>query len=255
MADSSVPPDIYPAVPVYGFYIAGRTPHIWTDAEVAGITTRFGLPIAVGTDPMADPHALARTVIAWLVRHRWEPGATVAFDHEDVRMDAFITELDADIHGAGWPLMDYQSKAVIDGAPRTSGGLWVPDWTGQPHMYAGADATQWAPVSITGDPWDADLIRADVPLHELHPLVTHPPAMLEVDMRLPRLSSGDQGPAVRRMQHLLLAWHGAVLPRYGPDAMFGAETLNALASYQRASGITGPVGVCGAGTWAHLVAG
>jgi Putative peptidoglycan binding domain len=255
MGDASTPPAPPANLPVFGFYIGGQTPHDWTDEQIAALVSRWALPIYVNITPSADPHAAAAEIISWLHAHDWARGTTVALDREDVPMPSFISELDQLISAAGYLLMDYQSKGAIPGEPLTAGGLWVPDWTGVPHMYPGALATQYANASMLGLPWDASLIDAAVPLHELHPPAVHPIPMVHVAVTVPELTRGDTGPAVTRLQHLLLAARPGSLPAFGPDGIFGAETNAAVRSFQRVWGITTDAGTVTAETWARLITG
>jgi peptidoglycan hydrolase-like protein with peptidoglycan-binding domain len=70
-------------------------------------------------------------------------------------------------------------------------------------------------------------------------------------VRLPLLVHGSEGPAVENLQHLLLA-HGEKLPKYGTDGDFGAETGDALESYQRKNSLTVDR-KCGPESWLHLL--
>ena len=64
------------------------------------------------------------------------------------------------------------------------------------------------------------------------------------------LRKGDNGPAVREMQELLLK-AGCTLPKHGADGDFGAETKAAVKAFQTANALT-PDGICGPLTWAAL---
>ena len=66
----------------------------------------------------------------------------------------------------------------------------------------------------------------------------------------PTLRKGDKGEDVREMQEKLIL-HGERLPRYGADGDFGNETLRAVRSFQRKSGLVVD-GICGKNTWAKL---
>lgn len=70
-------------------------------------------------------------------------------------------------------------------------------------------------------------------------------------VRLPLLKEGSEGPAVKRMQELLLA-HGEKLPKYGADSDFGSETGDALESFQVKHGLTKDR-KCGPESWAALL--
>ena len=66
----------------------------------------------------------------------------------------------------------------------------------------------------------------------------------------PTLRLGAKGEAVRKMQQMLLA-AGEVLPKYGADGSFGAETLSAVRSFQRKWGLIVD-GICGPKTYGKL---
>lgn len=70
-------------------------------------------------------------------------------------------------------------------------------------------------------------------------------------VRLPLLEKGSEGPAVKRMQALLLS-HGEKLPRYGDDGDFGNETGTALESFQRKHNLK-PNRKCGPEEWLALI--
>lgn len=255
MGDASTPPSPPAPLPVFGFYIGGDTPHVWTDAEINALTSRYGLPIYTYSDPAADPHGAGEAIVNWLHQHGWATGTTVALDTESVAMPGNIAVIDTIVHNAGWRLMDYESKSPIADNGLTSGGRWVADWTDAPHLYPGSNATQYASATMNHFQWDSSVIDTAVPLHELHPPVIHPPTTTTVDLVLPVLVRGDTGPAVTRMQHLLLAHDPHALPTYGADGIWGAETAAAVAAFQRIYGVTADRGTTQEPTWHYLIEG
>lgn len=72
-------------------------------------------------------------------------------------------------------------------------------------------------------------------------------------MAEPVLRPGAKGESVRRLQELLLAG-GGLLPRYGADGKFGAETLAAVKAFQKRHGLQVD-GICGSQTWNALKGG
>jgi N-acetyl-anhydromuramyl-L-alanine amidase AmpD len=68
----------------------------------------------------------------------------------------------------------------------------------------------------------------------------------------PTLRPGDNGPAVARMQQLLMD-AGEKLPLYGADGDFGDETENAVRSFQESQNLTVD-GIVGPNTWEALEA-
>ena len=255
MWDASNLPDPQPTTPVGAFYVGGDTPHVYTDAQVAAIRARYGLPIWTGYDHQHDGAMEAAKVLDWLRSHHWTPGTLVAVDTEALVIPDFLIPFNAAITSAGWKLLHYESKDAIAGNPPTSGGKWAADWTGQPHLRPGDTATQYIPDAWLGAPYDLSLISADAPLHELNPPVVHRITWTEVVCKVPVLGIGDQGAAVKRVQHLLEAWYPGAIGPTGPDGIFGPATLAGLVSFQRAHGLPAAAGTTDAPTWAKLVEG
>lgn len=71
--------------------------------------------------------------------------------------------------------------------------------------------------------------------------------------KLPQLSHGSKGRAVKSLQHLLLS-RGCRLPKYGTDGDFGVETRAAVITFQKAAKIQAD-GIVGPATWAALIGG
>lgn len=255
MGDSSAPVTPPAPLPVYGVYIGGDTPHVWTPAEIKALSARWALPIVVHTDPGAAAMIVADDLIAAIHRANWPRGSTVVLDTESVVMPNIVETCDAAATAAGYFLMEYESKGPSGANPPTAGGRWVADWTGIPHLYPGSRATQYADPAIDGKPWDASLIEADVPLAEIHPPATHPVRYVDIGVRLPELTRGAAGPAVRRAQHLLIAWNPDSLGGTLPDGLFGPATLSAVRSFQRVYGLTADPGTIDGPTWARLITG
>lgn len=255
MWDASNLPDPQPTTPAAAFYVGGDTPHVYTDAQVAAIRARYGLPIWTGYDFQHDGNLEAEKVIMWLHAHGWKPGTLVAVDTEELVIPDFLAAFNAQITSAGWRVLHYESKVAIAGNPPTSGGKWTADWTGIPHLRPGDTATQYVPDKWLGAPYDLSLILASAPLHELNPPVVHHVITTGVAVEVPILGIGDQGPAVTRMQHLLEAWYPASTGPAGADGIFGPSTLAGLVSFQRAHGITPPTGACSGASWERLIEG
>lgn len=254
MGDSSEPPAKYPSLPVWGFYIGGDTPHIWPDDQVDAIPSRWALPIFTRNTPGANAAADAQEIIEWLDSHRWTPGVCVAVDSETSVLPDYLGALNAHITAAGFHLIDYQSKGAIDGNPETSGGRWVADWTGLPHMYEGAVITQYASATMAKDAWDHDVIDSGVKLHELHPPAVHRIPTGTATATVYEVSHGDTGQAVRNAQSLLEAWEAGTVGPAGIDGIFGDQTLTGLAMFQRIHGITAGRGTVTVATWEALLA-
>lgn len=253
MADQSAPTVPGPPTPVQAFYIGGDTPHVWTDAEIAAIKARFGLPIWVNTNPAADAGAHAADIVKWLHAHHYPRGVAVALDTESGIMPEYVGHVDQVVTAAGYELIEYESKGPVSHNPKTSGGRWVADWTGIPHMYQGSVATQYADSAMAGVPWDESVIDESVKLFELHPPVTHPIPWAAIQADVPILAIGDRGPAVARMQGLLEAWRLTSTGPEGIDGIFGPDTESALRLFQRMHGRITDAGHCDGPTWELLL--
>jgi hypothetical protein len=240
---------------VFSFYTGGDTPHIWTDAQIAQLTSRWVLPNFTYSDPNADADTAISAYLSWLHSHKWDLGAAVAIDTESVAMPLQVQRWNDAITGAGWKLIEYESKGPMGHNPLTSGGRWVADWNGIPHLYPGSVATQYASADMAGRPWDSSLIDSGVVLHQLHPPVTHNPSVQVFPVTLPDLVRNDTGPAVKRMQSLLLAHDPGALPAWHDDGIWGPETDAAVRAFQRYFGITTDPGTCAEPTWQRLIEG
>lgn len=255
MGDSSLPVVPPAPLPVYGFYIGGTTPHVWTDAEIRALTSRYGLPIYVRTAPDADAASDAQQIVSWLHAHNWTRGTAVAIDTEETLMPGYLAALLGHVSAAGFLLLHYESKGHEPGNEIDGLDVWVADWTGTPHLALGSVATQYADASMIGRPWDASVIAANLPLHELHPQAVHSITYVTAGMRVPVLGPGDSGPAVRRAQVLLEQWSSQALDPSGADGLYGPVTTEAVRTFQRVHGITPATGTTTAGTWERLVEG
>src|SRR6266540_4285128 len=155
--DAAYPPTSPPNWEVVAFYLGGNTPHVWTDSEIERQSARWRLPIFVRShdgDPLADAH----TSITWLVRHGVPRGVTLALDYE-TRVDAtYLATFDRAVTDAGWRVMVYGSRDFVLRNPKPSGGYWVADYTGSPHLYPGSAATQWSGSGPFGGDYDPNLV-------------------------------------------------------------------------------------------------
>ncbi len=163
MWDAAYPPTSPPNWEVVAFYCGGNTPHVWTDSEIERQPARWRLPIFVRShdgDPLADAH----TSIVWLVRHEVPRGVTLALDYE-TRVDAaYLVAFDRAVTDAGWRVMVYGSRDFVLRNPKPSGGYWVADYTGSPHLYPGSAATQWSGSGPFGGAYDPNLVADSTPL-------------------------------------------------------------------------------------------
>src|SRR6266540_3598730 len=161
--DAAYPPTSPPNWEVVAFYLGGNTPHVWTDSEIERQPARWRLPIFVRShdgDPLADAH----TSIVWLVRHEVPCGVTLALDYE-TRVDAtYLATFDRAVTDAGWRVMVYGTRRTVLRNPKPSGGYWVADYTGSPHLYPGSAATQWSGSGPFGGAYDPNLVADSTPL-------------------------------------------------------------------------------------------
>lgn len=255
MGDSSEAPPDATHLPAYAFYIGGDTPHVWTVAEVFALDSRYALPIWTRSNPGGDAADDANGIIAALHLLKWSPGSLVAVDTETAIIPGYVAELDMRISDAGYALVHYASKDAMESYPATKGGRWVADWTGLPHLIPGSVATQYASATMAHGFWDQSVIDDAAALHEIHPPAVHtiPAAVVQCD--LPQLSAGDTGPAVRRLQGLLLAWRSDALNGSGMDGQYGPDTAAAVTWFRRMYGITADPGQVNAETWERLLTG
>ncbi len=163
MFDAAFPPASPPPWEVAAGYIGGNTPHVWTDQEWARQKARWRLPIftrSIGGDPNADGAAAVR----WLRAHGVPPGCCVALDYE-TRIDAgYLRVFDWIVGQAGYLTMVYGTRRTVLQNPKPSGGYWVAEWNGTPHLYPGSAATQWSGSGPFGGAYDPNLVADSTPL-------------------------------------------------------------------------------------------
>ncbi|HEU5331833.1 MAG TPA: hypothetical protein VFU73_03700 [Actinocrinis sp.] len=165
---SSPPPD--PHLDVCGFYIGGDTPHVWSDAEIAGQSARWRLPIYVCDNPgQRDPASDAGAAVAWLRSHGVPPGCALALDFETAVNGGYVTAFDKVVRSAGWTLLLYGSLSSVTQNPRPSAGYWTASWTGAAHLDAGAAATQYISDTQLGRPYDLSEVSDALVLWDTRP--------------------------------------------------------------------------------------
>lgn len=166
MYDAAYPPAHPPAYPVVAGYLGGDTPHVWTLAEWSHQPARFRLPIWVRSNPgQVDPHTDAVHALAAAHLLGVPHGSTIALDFETAIDAAYVKTFDQVLGDAGYKVMLYGSASSVRHNPQPSGGYWVANWTGTPHLETGAVATQWT----NGSGYDSSLIVSTVPLWDSHP--------------------------------------------------------------------------------------
>ncbi len=163
MWDAAFPPASPPPWEAVAGYIGGNTPHVWTDQEWARQPARWRLPIftrSTGGDPNTD----AAQAVRWLRAHGVPPGVCVALDYE-TRIDPdYLRVFDWIIQQAGYLTLLYGTRRTVVQNPRPSGGYWVAEWTGTPHLYPGSAATQWSGSGPFGGAYDPNLVADSTPL-------------------------------------------------------------------------------------------
>lgn len=193
MYDAAYPPAHPPAWPVVAGYLGGNTPHVWTRAEWDHQPARYRLPIWVRSNPeavddQADAAAAVKAAKALGVPH----GATIALDFEMTINAAYVRTFDETLTAAGYRTILYGSASSVTHNPAPIGGYWVAEWTGTPHMKAGAMATQWT----NGQGYDSSLISTVVRLWDTRPPAPKPtpppgPAVL-IDRAIQLLTTAAQ---------------------------------------------------------------
>ena len=152
MWDASTPPASPPAgYDAAAGYIGGDTPHVWTPGEWRRLGTLPKLPIWVRSNPpasagaaRAQAHSDAFAAIEQLYRIGARPGSTVALDLETAISPVYVGAFNDVMRWDGWHVWPYGSRSTVFSNPACA-GYWIADYTGVPHMVAGAQvrATQW----------------------------------------------------------------------------------------------------------------
>lgn len=150
-------------------YVGGNTPHLWTKDEWNQLINlsgaQFALPIYARSNPLThDPTQDAKAAISMLNLLEVQKGVCVALDLETAIAPAYVKTFDQQIMAAGWKVIAYGSKSTIFLNGKPSGGHWVAEWTGKPHLYPGSAATQWANSDRFGGAYDASLVADTTPL-------------------------------------------------------------------------------------------
>jgi len=206
MFDASTPPTSPPPWEVAAGYIGGNTPHVWTDQEWARQPARYRLPIftrSTGGDPNTD----AAQAVRWLRAHGVPPGCCVALDYE-TRIDAgYLRTFDWIVGQVGYLTMVYGTRRTVLQNPKPSGGYWVAEWSGTPHLYPGSAATQWSGSGPFGGEYDPNLVADSTPLWDTQQ--EDPMALTDADASVIRKALGlKEGEQVATDADLRVIWRG-----------------------------------------------
>ncbi len=205
MFDAAFPPSSPPPWEVAAGYIGGNTPHVWTDQEWARQPARYRLPIftrSTGGDPNGDAAASVR----WLRAHGVPPGCCVALDYE-TRIDAgYLRTFDWIVGQVGYLTMVYGTRRTVLQNPKPSGGYWVAEWSGSPHLYPGSAATQWSGSGPFGGEYDPNLVADSTPLWDTQEA---PMPLTDADAPVIRKALGlKEGEQVATDADLRVIWRG-----------------------------------------------
>jgi len=256
MGDSSSPLGDYPELyEAWGFYIGGDTPHVWSDAEIAGLGHRKRLPIYVCTLSGRDANDVAAALINWADDHQLPAGTRVCLETDTLIDLTLVRTVDNRVTKAGFKLTHYGSLSALTAYPATSGGRWDADWTGEQHLTAGSWATQWASGAMIGKGYDVSECKDLAGLWDPDPDTTPAPAPTSVAVELPELAAGSTGAAVVAAQSLLNTRAGSGSTPLALDGVFGPLTTAAVKAFQTTATPGDVDGIIGPDTWAKLVIG
>jgi hypothetical protein len=246
--DSAWPPASPPTVDGVCAYIGGDTPHVWTLAEVQRQRARYRLPVWVRSDPAAASwQADSAGAIAALHRVGCPRGSLVALDVEIAVDAAYVRSFSRTLATGGYPVILYGSDSTVFQNHIPDRLYFAADWTGAPHMAAGAQMTQY----VNFRAWDLDLALSTLPFWDTRPTAPQPtlPNWQETMMHaLPVVAENATGPAVRTIQGLIIArGYGCTV-----DGVYGPSTAGLIRTIQNRAGLAVD-GVTGPKTWPVLM--
>lgn len=246
--DSAWPPISPPKTDGACFYLGGDTPHVWTPAEIARQRVRWLLPVWVRSNPdKASPHGDAAAALVALHQLGCPRGSLVALDVE-IAVDAvYVQDFCARMATGGYPVILYGSDSTVFSNRIPDQLYFAADWTGTPHMAAGAQMTQY----VNFKAWDLDLALPTLPFWDTHPAPPQPtlPNWQETMMHaLPVVAENATGPAVRTIQALIIArGYGCTI-----DGIYGPSTAGLIRTIQNRAALAVD-GVVGPKTWPVLM--
>lgn len=169
MVDAAYPNPQMPKVQVLAAYMGGDTPHVWTLSEWNAQSEARRLPIWVRSNPgQVNVQNDIVQIMNWINDYQFPKGVTIALDLETAVDANYVSAVDKAVVQSGRLLMKYGSHDYIYQNPPTSGGVWVSDPTGTPHLNSGSNATQY----LFANSYDLSLISDTVPLWDLNGTTT-----------------------------------------------------------------------------------
>lgn len=150
-------------------YIGGNARNIWTEQEWDDMAKATGaifrLPIFVRNIPANySPNADATFCANWAHQHRVPSDSTIALDFETAINYTFVKTFDSVLSSYGYRTILYGSRAFVLLNPKPSGGYWVADYTGTPHLYPDSMATQWSGSGPFSGAYDPNVVSDDTSL-------------------------------------------------------------------------------------------
>jgi len=158
--DAAYPPASPPGDQVVFGYLGGDTPNAWTPAEWAAQKARYRVGIWTRSNPVGASQGTSEgraAAAAWRLLGA-PAGTLIGLDFETAVNGAYVTAFDAAAVAGGCKVALYGSKSTLFENPKTSGGYWVADVTGKPHVYPGAVITQYEFESG----WDDDEVAGSL---------------------------------------------------------------------------------------------
>jgi hypothetical protein len=246
------------------FYLPGGNAfRAWPHSEVAGITTRYRLPVFVRSNPtLARLPGDIEVTLTGLTACGAPRGSLIALDSETSVDPTYVRGFFTGVHKAGYRLIDYGSQSVVFGNLNPEGYYWGADWTDAAHIHSGDDATQF--VSFAN--YDVSEFSSALPLWDTRPptppdtqgwigtvktgaIMSNLPVVTlgMSDKKLPHLYVGG------RIQPILNAtWHMGL----ATDGVYGPRTQAAVKKLQQQYRLpASEEGMVGPATWALILTG
>lgn len=167
--DSAYPQSPPPPSQVVLIYIGGDTPHVWTDAEIAGQPERYRLPVWVRSNRPVTIQDATDT-IQWLQAHNVAPGVAVVLDLETLVDPGGVNVYGNEMHAHGYKVLPYGSRSTLYQNPALDG--YFDAHPGDP--LGTIDPGNVATQDVYANAYDLDTIAASVPLWDTQPAAPAP---------------------------------------------------------------------------------